>query len=131
MNNLYRGYVTSRSFSGFYIPVPLQSLALRDYCLRNNLIYVLPVNENRFSNSYLVLNGMIKDLKGYQGIIMYSYCMLPKKEEIRRVMMEKILKQAAKVVFVLEDLVISSEKEIAYIDELIAYSNLASINANK
>jgi len=68
----YRGYVTSRPFGQYCIPVPLQSLALRDYCQRMGLLYVLPVNENIFPHSYMVLEGMIKDLSNYEGIVMYS-----------------------------------------------------------
>ena len=59
-----RGYVTSREFGGARIPVPLQSLALRDYCNRKNLHYRLHVNENMFPHSYLVLEGLVRNLEG-------------------------------------------------------------------
>ena len=55
----YRGYVTSRPFGGYSVPVPVQSLVLREYCQRKNFQYVLPVNENMFPHSYLVLEGLI------------------------------------------------------------------------
>ena len=68
----FRGYVTSRGFGEYRIPVPLQSLALRDYCARKGMQFILPANENNFPNSYLVLDGMVKGLAGYDGIVMCS-----------------------------------------------------------
>ena len=73
----YRGYVTSRPFGGYSIPVPVQGLVLRDYCQRKGLVYVLPVNENIFPHSYLVLEGMIRSLSDFEGMLMCSMHMLP------------------------------------------------------
>jgi sporadic carbohydrate cluster protein (TIGR04323 family) len=103
----YRGYVTSRPFGQYCIPVPLQSLALRDYCQRMNVVYVLPANENIFPNSYMVLEGMIRDLGDYEGIVMYSMHMLPQRSERRRKIFERVLEQGCSVHIVLESLVVS------------------------
>src|SRR3954466_998493 len=89
----FRGYVTSRPFGEYYVPVPLQSLALRDYCANNKLMYVLPANENIFPNSYMVLEGMVQDLSNYQGIVTCSMHMLPRREERRRQIYDRILSQ--------------------------------------
>ena len=77
----YRGYVTSRGFGGYAIPVPVQSLVLRDYCQRKSYVYVLPVNENNFPHSYLVLEGMIQNLGDFEGVLMCSFHMLPQRSE--------------------------------------------------
>jgi sporadic carbohydrate cluster protein (TIGR04323 family) len=121
----YRGYVTSRGFDGYVIPVPLQSLALRDYCTRNGMIYVLPVNENCFPHSYMVLEGMIQDLSAYEGVIMYSMRMLPQRADRRRGIYKKILDQGCSLHLVLEDLAVRSSKDIEKLEDLVLFDQLA------
>jgi len=124
--NTLRGYVTSRSFGGFSIPVPLQSLALRDYCQRHSATYVLPVNENCFPHSYMVLESLVRNLKGYSGIVLYSMRMLPLEKNRRRVIYTQTIEQKCSIHFVLEDTVIASEDAISRVEELFLYEKLAS-----
>lgn len=121
-----RGYVTSRPFGQFNIPVPLQSLALRDYCQRTNATYVLPVNENNFPSSYMVLEGMIQNLGDYEGIVLYSMQMLPQRSERRRAIFKRILDQGCTVHIVLEGLVIRDAKDVDKLEELIQLNQLAT-----
>jgi sporadic carbohydrate cluster protein (TIGR04323 family) len=120
-----RGYVTSRAFGKFFIPVPLQSLALRDYCARKGKLYVLPVNENDFAHSYMVLEGLIKNLAAFEGVVMYSMQMLPQKPERRRHIYETILAQSCTLHFVLEDTVVSGSADVERIEELLQVMRLA------
>lgn len=122
----YRGYVTSRKFGGYSIPVPLQSLALRDYCARKGMLYVLPVNENMFPHSYMVLEGLIENLAGYEGVLMCSMHMLPQRIERRQHIYSRLLEQNCSLHLVLEDLVIAGASDIDKIEELIRFSQLAS-----
>jgi sporadic carbohydrate cluster protein (TIGR04323 family) len=122
----YRGYVTSRPFGQYSIPVPLQSLALRDYCQRNNILYVLPVNENIFPNSYMVLEGMIQDLTDYEGIVLYSMHMLPQRAERRRQIYDRILKQGCSLHIVLESIVLSGPQDVEKIEELLQLNQIAA-----
>lgn len=122
----YRGYVTSRPFGQFNIPVPLQSLALRDYCQRNNVLYVLPVNENAFPHSYMVLEGMIQDLAEYEGIVMYSMHMLPQRAERRRQIYEQILGQGCSLHIVLEGVVVTGPQDVEKLEELLQLNQIAA-----
>jgi sporadic carbohydrate cluster protein (TIGR04323 family) len=119
-----RGYVTSRAFGQYRIPVPLQSLALRDYCTRLGVLYVLPVNENSFPGSYLVLEGMVQDLGGYQGIVMCSMHMLPQRAERRRAIYERILGQGRALHIVIEGLVIATQADVDGAEDLIVLDRL-------
>jgi len=120
----YRGYVTSREFGGARVPVPLQSLALRDYCQRKGLIYKLHLNENVFPSSYLVLEGLVSNLDGLQGIVMCSMFMLPQRTERRAAVYRQILGQDAELHLVLEDIVIRHMDDTSRVEEVLSVANL-------
>jgi sporadic carbohydrate cluster protein (TIGR04323 family) len=119
----YRGYVTSREFGGLRIPVPVQSLVLRDYCARKKLLYKLHVNENMFPHSYLVLEGLVRGLSELQGILMCSMYMLPRRASRRRQLYRQILDQGADVHFVLEDVAICKSADIEPVEDILAAVN--------
>lgn len=120
-----RGYVTARGFGPYLIPVPLQSLALRDYCARKKHVYVLPANENCFPHSYLILEGLISDLSAYEGIVMCSMHMLPRRAERRTRICRRVLDQGCSLHFVIEDFVMATSADLARFEELLIIDQLA------
>ena len=126
MNDSLRGYVTSRNFGGFSIPVPLQSLALRDYCQRSGAIYVLPVNENCFQHSYMVLESLVLDLTEFSGVVLYSMRMLPLQKQRRLRIYSQILAQGCSIHMVLENIIMDSSQAVNSLEELLTYEYLSS-----
>lgn len=120
----YRGYVTSREFGGARIPVPLQSLALRDYCGRKGLLYMLHLNENMFPHSYLVLEGMVRSLEGLEGILMCSMFMLPERAARRLRIYRQILDQGAELHLVMENVVIRRVADVVPVEEALSVANM-------
>lgn len=116
----YRGYVTSREFGGLRIPVPTQALILRDYCTRKKFLYKLHINENVFPHSYLVLESLIKNLDGLEGLLVTSLFMLPERAERRRALYEHIYRQEVTLHFVMEDVVLARPGDEAWIEDILA-----------
>lgn len=116
----YRGYVTNRPFGGLYMPVPVQALVMRDYCTRNGFMYKLHINENIFDHSYMVLEGLHKELDKYEGILATSMFMMPEKSERRRRIYKNILDAGGSLHFVLEDMAIRTEADIEPIEEILS-----------
>jgi len=116
----YRGYVSCREFGGLRMPVPVQSVMLRDYCARNGLIYKLHVNENEFPHSYMVLEGMVSALEGLQGILVFSMFMLPKRAERRHRIYERVLGAGVEFHLVLEDFVIRKPADVTPVEEILS-----------
>jgi len=116
----YRGYVTSREFGGARIPVPVQSLVLRDYCTRKGLIYKLHLNENMFPHSYLVLEGMLRDLEALEGILMCSMFMLPQRAQRRIRVYQQLFDQGAELHLVMEDIVIRRPQDTLAVEEVLS-----------
>lgn len=120
----YRGYVTSREFGGCRIPVPVQNLVLRDYAARKGLFFKLPINENSFPHSYLVLEALLRQLGDLEGILACSMFMLPERAERRRRVYNQFLKQGATLHLVLEDMVIRTPADIAPVEEILTVYHL-------
>jgi sporadic carbohydrate cluster protein (TIGR04323 family) len=120
----YRGYVTSRDFGGARIPVPVQALVLRDYCARKELLYKLHVNENIFPSSYLVLESLVRNLEGLEGVLMCSMYMLPKRKARRQAIYEHIFRQGLTMHLVLEEIVIAQPSDTPFVEEILAISEV-------
>lgn len=116
----YRGYVTCREFGGLRMPVPVQTIVLRDYCARKNLTYKLHVNENEFLHSYMVLDGLVSALDGLQGLLVFSMFMLPRRAERRHRIYERIFEAGVELHLVLEDFVIRQPSDIPPIEDIIS-----------
>jgi sporadic carbohydrate cluster protein (TIGR04323 family) len=120
----YRGYVSCREFGGLTIPVPVQSTFLRDYCARKGFLYKLHVNENEFAHSYMVLDGMMQELDGLEGVLMFSMFMLPQRAARRRTVYDRVLAAGVELHFPLENLVIRAPEDVEPIEQMLAAANL-------
>jgi sporadic carbohydrate cluster protein (TIGR04323 family) len=120
----YRGYVSARPFGGYNIPVPVQNAVLRDYCAHNKLLFMLPVNENIFPNSYMVMDGLIRDLRAFEGVVMCSMHMLPTRRERRQAVIMRILEQECVLHFALEATVVRTVADALRVEDLISLSRI-------
>jgi sporadic carbohydrate cluster protein (TIGR04323 family) len=123
----YRGYVTCREFGGLTIPVPIQSMLLREYCEKHKLIYKLHLNENIFPHSYMVLEGIVENLSDFEGLLMGSMFMLPKKSGRRADIYRKVFDQKIGIHFVMEDIVIKSFDDVQMVEEVLSIGNLIDL----
>jgi sporadic carbohydrate cluster protein (TIGR04323 family) len=122
----YRGYVSARPFGGYNIPVPIQNLVLRDYCTHNKLFFMLPVNENIFPHSYMVLDGLIRDLSAFEGVVMCSMHMLPAGKARRQAVIRKILDQGCVLHFALEATVVTTPKDAERVEDLVVLTQASA-----
>tara|TARA_B100000575_G_scaffold292129_2_gene299740 strand:- start:480 stop:881 length:402 start_codon:yes stop_codon:yes gene_type:complete len=79
--NTLQGYVTSRSFNGYSLPVPVQNKLLRYHSKEQELIYLLPQCELFIDNNYMSLFETLKNLKQNSNLGMCSMYMLPDNKE--------------------------------------------------
>lgn len=118
-----RGYVTSRPFGGLYVPVPMQSTFLRNYCARNGYLYKLHVNENSFAHSYLVLESVLEEIEDYAGIVCCSAFMLPANTLSREKIYRRLLDADASIHFVLDGNAICSADDVDAIETNLRLSS--------
>jgi len=119
-----KGYTTPRPFSGFQIPIPLQSLSIRRYCEDRGLVFNHHVVENISPKTYFVLERIVREAHLYQAIAMCSIGLLPNDETYRSTMLRQCVTAGVSVHFIFEQLVVSSEDDIGQLNDLSSLCNL-------
>ena len=99
------GYVTSRPFGKFVMPVPAQNACLRDYVRSVAGEYVLPPLEHKFENCYMQLFSVFENMKAGDTIAMYSLEIVAQSEKAVQ-LIAKNLSKKRKAYFVLENFLI-------------------------
>tara|TARA_B100002019_G_C21252129_1_gene591732 strand:- start:199 stop:591 length:393 start_codon:yes stop_codon:yes gene_type:complete len=112
-----RGYIFSRKFLGERIPQSIQNLTIRDYCERNNIMYLLSATEYAMEDSSKVLFKIVNELN-YENIILYSLFQLPSKFEKRKKFYKIAIKNDKKIYFALENRVMSNKEDIEDIEDI-------------
>ena len=115
----FRGYCTHNKFGEYKIPVPAQNIIYKDYVLKNNLHFKLSVSELFIKESYVTLFSLLKELNSLEGILMCSYSMLPSDIKKRNQIFNSILESNSELHFVLENLVLKSQRDIDKLEKII------------
>lgn len=120
----YRGYVTCRDFGGLRVPVPVQSLMIRQYAERHGLMFKLHVNENIFPHSYMQLQALLNELNHLEGLLVYSMFMLPRNANRRRKIYKRFFDTGSELHFVLEDKAIRIPNDVRPIEDVLTLSDV-------
>ena len=113
-----RGYMTSRPFMGERVPQHIQNQVIRNFCIQNNFQYLLSVVEYSMVNSSLILNQLFNETKKINGVGFYSLFQLPENDSQRNKFLKKIIKKKKFVFFSVENLILSSPKDIERIETI-------------
>jgi sporadic carbohydrate cluster protein (TIGR04323 family) len=131
-SNELQGYVTSRSFGGYCLPVPMQSLLLRNYCEQNNFNYKLHIVETILANNYMYLNETIKKCNDFDHIGMCSIYMFPRDNAKYKLLKKEIDKRSLNFHFIFENTMIRSEElDQFYQDASLRFLNGINIEQQK
>lgn len=131
-NKALRGYCSHQDFGGNKIPVPIQNIALKNYCQINSYNFLLSRNEfyennDDYKNCFFTLNSILQELPVIKGIVMMSYTMLPQSYKKRKTIFSHLLKTNSSFHFVIENLVVKEQKDIDWIENLISLIRVQKI----
>ncbi len=119
-NKGFRGYIFSREINGNFIPQRVQNLVIKDFSIKKNIFFKLSSTEYKMKNSYHMLKALVKDINNIDGVIFYSYEMLPLNNNLRLLLLKKIINSKKKIFFALEEISISKENELKELEKLVA-----------
>ena len=74
-------------------------------------------------NSFHMLKALIEEIKKINGIIFYSFEMLPESKILRNKILNKFLKNKKTVFFALEEIKLKNKKDLDKLDNLIFIKN--------
>jgi len=97
-----RGYIFSRQFMGERVPQHIQNTIIRDYCLKNNLVFLLSATEYAMEGSFMVLKQVLTEIENIDGIVAYSVFQLPEDNTTRDKILDEIILKKKEIHFVLE-----------------------------
>lgn len=119
-----KGYATPREFSGFQVPIPLQSAAIRRYCDERGLVFNHHVVENISPGRFMVLERIVAEAHLFQALAMCSISMLPRDIKHRTKLLESCVKSGTALHFVFESLIVISYEGIEAVNDLLSLTNL-------
>ena len=93
---------------GERVPQTVQNLVLRSYCKNNNIRFELSSTEYAMAESFYVLNQLLNNKK-YECIIFYSLFQLPYDTNLRKNILNNIIKSKKKIIFALENIIFKNE----------------------
>lgn len=113
-----KGYIFSRPFLGERVPQHIQNIVLRDYCTKNNIIFLMSATEYAIENSSYILSELINNLKNYDGIIFYSLFQLPIKKQERQRIYKSIIRNKKQIHFAVENISVKNINDVVKIEKI-------------
>jgi sporadic carbohydrate cluster protein (TIGR04323 family) len=113
-----RGYIFSRPFMGERVPQHVQNLVIRDYCARAELNFLLSATEYAMDHCHLVLEQVLDELTGVDGVVAYSVFQLPEDGLRRRRLYDQIVSTGKALHFAVEGLSARTAQECERIETL-------------
>lgn len=114
----YRGYIASRPIRGETTPQHVQNLVIRDYCAKLKVPFLLSATEYAMPSCYMILESALDELPQIEGLVCFSFFMLPQRAERRRAIYDRVLKAGATLHSALEGIVLRHEKDIALLEDI-------------
>jgi len=113
-----KGYIFSRPFLGERVPQHIQNIVIRDYCKKNNIIFLMSATEYSVDGSLYILSELLNNLKNYDGIIFYSLFQLPTNIEDRHEVYNSIVRKKKQLHFVVENLSAKNKDNFIEIEKI-------------
>ena len=114
----FRGYVSSRSLLGQRAPQRVQNLVIRDYCERNELMYLLSAVEYVMDDCYAMLEKLLMELPNIEGLVFYSLFQLPPEPEKRILIYDRVMQEGCSLHFSIESLMVNEADHISDIEDI-------------
>ena len=116
----FTGYIASRKIGDSRVPQHIQNLVIREFCRQRGLTFKLSATEYAVPHCYLMLEKLVDELPGHDGIVAYSMFMLPRRADRRRVLYDRILGAGASLYAACEDLKLTSEADARRWEDILA-----------
>lgn len=102
------------------LPVSIQNILMKDFCQKNDLMFLLGIDEFVFPDCYLRLVDISLNLTELQGIVMCSMFMLPPGFEAREAIFERLLRNNCSLALVFESQIVKTREGFDQIHDMLS-----------
>ena len=124
-NNIYKGYISSRSINDHPMPQRIQNMVIRNYTEKKGKIFSLSATEYIMDNCFMMLNALANEAAHYEAIALFSMYLLPTKKEDRFDIYHAFLTANTEIHFAFEELTIKTTDDIQLIEDILLAKNLS------
>ncbi len=124
----WRGYISSREINGQIIPQRVQNLVIRNYATTREMVFLLSATEYSMDHCFMMLESILGELGGLNGMIFYSTHQLPQAPSHRRRLYDRLFKTGAALHFALEELTVATEADAREIEDLMMARSLSALS---
>jgi sporadic carbohydrate cluster protein (TIGR04323 family) len=131
---IFKGYISSRKLlDGSINHQKVQNLVIRDACHKRKYEYKLSLTEYGIKNCFLAFNQILLEIEKdkFDGIAFYSLTQLPEKKADREKLYKIIIKKKKKILFSLENKLVSNISEIRKLENLLKIKYLLKFTPKK
>ena len=121
---IIKPYVLPRPFSGYNIPIAMQTSFIKQYCEQSGYKFSLPIAELTMSNTYKVLEDYLDEVKNANLGIVSIFVLPIHNEKLMNRIFKKINRKEISFHAILESQVLSNEnlknweKEFSYLSSM-------------
>ena len=108
----------SRDFMGERVPQHIQNTIIRDYCSKNNLVFLLSATEYAMEGNCMVLKQVLSEIENIDGIVAYSVFQLPEDNTTRNKILDEIILKKKVIHFAVEGTKVENLNEKKEINNL-------------
>ena len=120
----FAGYINLKNLNGVLYPSSIQNIMMKDY-IQNVLkgIFYLSPTELLQAKFPITLKTLVGKETKVDGIVMLSSFYLPENYFVRKQIYKEIIKMRKSVHFILDELILKSNKDIDKIEEYLIFNN--------
>ena len=120
----FAGYINLKNLNGVLYPSSIQNIMMKDY-IQNVLkgIFYLSPTELLQAKFPITLKTLVGKETKVDGIVMLSSFYLPEDYFVRKQIYKEITKMKKSVHFILDELILKSNKDIDKIEEYLIFNN--------
>ncbi len=120
----FRGYIASRPIQGERTAQHVQNLVVADYAKRQGAQYLLSAVEYAMPGCFMMLEALLQEPDGHDGIVCYSIRMLPDDRARRQALIARVLAAGKELHGALEGLAIRNRGDAQRLDDLLRLDRL-------
>ena len=125
MEEVWKGYISSRPMADNFVPQRVQNMVIREYVKSKGRNFSLSATEYYMDDCFMILDALLKEIENFGAIVFYSTHQLPQDENHRKKIFDILLESKKELHFALESISIKSINDVRMMEDLLMARELS------